>query len=195
MKLGEFLFKTRGYTPIPFLLIALIFASPEPYLVIIGFIMIILGEFMRIWGVSYAGAATRTREAGAPELVSNGPFGYVRNPLYIGNILIYVGAIVMSGVWFPIFSLIVFFVFCFQYTHIISHEEEKLHDLFKAPYLEYKKSVRRFIPSFKPYKDRSNVKPQLKKAIISERSTFISMGSFLLLFLIRIYILDFKITL
>ena len=99
MKLGELLFKSRGYTPIPFLLVALIFAVPVNQLIIIGLFMIFFGEFMRLWGVSYAGAATRTREAGAPELVSNGPFAYVRNPLYIGNILIYVGAIVLSGVW------------------------------------------------------------------------------------------------
>ena len=115
MSLGEKLFKIRGYTPIPFLLLALILINPQPFLIVVGFFMIILGEFLRIWGVSYAGAATRTREAGAQELVTNGPFAYVRNPLYIGNIFIYVGAVVMSGGWFPLLAIIVFLFFYFQY--------------------------------------------------------------------------------
>ena len=79
MTLGEKLFKIRGYTPVPFLLMALVLIKPEPFLIVVGFFMIVLGEFLRIWGVSYAGAATRTREAGAQELVTNGPFAYVRN--------------------------------------------------------------------------------------------------------------------
>lgn len=186
MKIGELLFKTRGYTPVPFLLIALIFADPQFTLVISGIILIFLGEFMRLWGVSYAGAATRTREAGAPELVSNGPFAYVRNPLYIGNILIYVGAVLLSGTWFPYLAILIFLFFYIQYTFIVSHEEAKLEILFKDSYVEYKKSVPRFIPKFIPYKQKSNIIPQVKKAFRSERSTFISMGSFLLLFIIRI---------
>ena len=187
MKLGELLFKSRGYTPIPFLLVALIFAVPQTQLIVFGLLMIFSGEFMRLWGVSYAGAATRTREAGAPELVSNGPFAYVRNPLYIGNILIYVGAVVLSGVWFPYLAIIVFIFFYLQYTFIISHEEETLEDLFKDSYIEYKKNVPRFFPKFTAYKDKSNISPQVKKAFRSERSTFIAMGFFLILFVLRIY--------
>jgi len=156
LKLGELLFKSRGYTPLPFLLVALIFAIPNIYYIIFGLLMILLGEFMRLWGVSYAGAATRTREAGAPELVSNGPFAYVRNPLYIGNILIYVGSIVLSGVWFPYLAIIVFLFFYFQYTFIISHEEEKLEELFKDSYKDYKKAVPRFFPKFTAYKNKSH---------------------------------------
>jgi len=188
LKIGELLFKSRGYTPIPFLLIALVFANPQKTLVISGIVMILLGEFMRLWGVSYAGAATRTREAGAPELVSNGPFAHVRNPLYIGNILIYVGAVVLSGTWFPYIAILVFLFFYIQYTFIISHEEEKLEDLFKDSYVEYKKSVPRFIPKFMPYKNKSNIVPQTNKAFRSERSTFISMGSFVILFIMRVYL-------
>ncbi len=186
MKLGELLFKSRGYTPIPFLLFALIFANPERVLIIIGIGMILLGEFMRLWGVSYAGAVTRTREAGAPELVSNGPFAYVRNPLYIGNILIYTGSVVLSGTWFPYLAVLVFLFFSIQYIFIILHEEKKLEDLFKQSYIEYKKFVPRFIPKFIPYKNKSNIIPQVKKAFRSERSTFIAMGIFLLLFVLRV---------
>jgi protein-S-isoprenylcysteine O-methyltransferase Ste14 len=186
LKLGELFFKSRGYTPIPFLLVALIFANPQKHFIVVGLIMILFGEFMRLWGVSYAGAATRTREAGASELVSNGPFAYVRNPLYVGNILIYVGAVVLSGVWFPYLSILVFLFFYFQYTFIISHEEDKLEELFKESYIEYKKHVPRFIPKFIADKNKSNIVPQIKKAFKSEKSTFIAMGTFLALFILRV---------
>lgn len=190
MKTGEFLFKTRGYTPIPFLLIALFFANPSKELVITGLIIIVFGEFMRLWGVSYAGAATRTRQAGAPELVSNGPFAYVRNPLYIGNIFIYLGAVVMSNIWLPYLAIVVFLVFYIQYTFIISHEEEILEELFRDSYIEYKKNVPRFFPKFSAYKNKSDIEPQIIKAFKSERSTFIAMGTFLILFIIRVSILN-----
>jgi protein-S-isoprenylcysteine O-methyltransferase Ste14 len=186
LKLGEILFKIRGYTPIPFLILALIFVKPITYLILLGFFMIIFGEFFRIWGVMYAGAATRTREAGAPELVTNGPFAHVRNPLYIGNIFIYVGAIVMSGAWFPELVFIVFIFFYFQYYFIVLHEESKLEQLFGEIYLNYKKKVPRFFIKFMPYENKSNINPDIKKALRSERSTFIAMAAFLIFVVIRI---------
>ena len=186
MSLGEKLFKIRGYTPIPFLLLALILINPQPFLIVVGFFMIILGEFLRIWGVSYAGAATRTREAGAQELVTNGPFAYVRNPLYIGNIFIYVGAVVMSGGWFPLLAIIVFLFFYFQYYYIVQHEETQLEKLFNESYIKYINEVPRFFIKLKPYENRSKIVPDLKKAMRSERSTFIAMGTFLILFILRL---------
>lgn len=186
MKIGELFFKIRGYTPIPFLIAAIVMADPEFILIIIGLVSILFGEFMRIWGVSYAGGATRTREAGAPFLVTNGPFAYVRNPLYIGNIFIYTGAMILSGAWLPYLAIITFFVFLIQYIFIIDHEESKLIEIFKDEYREYKASVPKFIPGFRSYTNKSDVKPLIKNALKSEQSTFIAMGSFLIIFVIRI---------
>ncbi len=185
MKIGELFFKIRGFTPIPFLLVAIILADPKLSLIIIGLISIFFGEFMRIWGVSYAGGATRTREAGAPFLVTNGPFAYVRNPLYIGNIFIYTGVIILSGAWLPYLAVIVFFVFLIQYLFIIDHEESKLIEIFKDEYQAYKDSVPKFIPGFKSYKTKTDVKPLIIKAFKSEKSTFLAMGSFLVIIIIR----------
>ncbi len=56
-----------------------------------GFLVLSSGEFLRAWGVFYVGAETRvTHRVGASKLVTSGAFGHVRNPLYVGNILIYV---------------------------------------------------------------------------------------------------------
>lgn len=188
MTVGERFFKIRGYTPIPFLIVAVICANPTLYLVVAGVILILVGEALRVWGVSYAGSATRTRQAGAPFLVTNGPFAHFRNPLYVGNILIYVGAIILSGAWLPYLAIIVFFVFLIQYIFIIKHEEEKLVELFANEYKEYRNSVPKFIPRLSAYENRTDVKPIIKEALKSERSTYIAMFSFICILILRFYL-------
>ena len=92
----------------------------------------------------------------------------------------------MSGGWFPVLAFIVFLFFYFQYFYIVQHEETQLEKLFKDSYLQYKKEVPRFFIKLKPYDNRSKIIPDLKKALRSERSTFIAMGTFLSLFVLRL---------
>ncbi len=107
----------------------------------------LLGESLRFWGVAYAGSLTRvTGSVGAPEVVVAGPFSYVRNPLYIGNIMMYSGVGVMANALTPWLVLIALPYFVFQYSLIVSLEEEFLEKEFGAAYLEYKKNVPRFFP-------------------------------------------------
>ncbi len=187
----EFLFKYRGFTPIPFFLIAIIYAQPKEDLFIFGLILVGFGELIRIWGVSYAGAATRTREVGAaPLLVTNGPFAFMRNPLYFGNMFIYSGFIIATGALLPYLLYIVILFFSIQYGLIISLEEKNLAELFGEEYERYKQAVPRFYLRISPYPERTKIKPDLKKALRSERTTFLSMGILLILFALRWYLLS-----
>ena len=102
MDLRERLFKLRSYTPIPFLMVMLFFAAPTVTTMVLGLAITLLGEVVRFWGVAIAGTETRTTgEPGATNLITDGPFGYVRNPLYVGNILMYTGFGVMSNALMP----------------------------------------------------------------------------------------------
>jgi len=86
------IFKYRSYTPIPFILLMLIFEDTSVASLIIGFAVLLLGEFFRLWGISYAGSETRTTDGvGGTYLVISGAFAHVRNPLYLGNMLMYLG--------------------------------------------------------------------------------------------------------
>ena len=103
----KLLFKYRSYTPIPFLLVMLVFARPTGSSMIVGFLLALLGESIRFWGVSYAGSETRTTGAvGGTQLVTSGPYSHVRNPLYLGNILLYVGIGIMSNALMPYLPLV-----------------------------------------------------------------------------------------
>ena len=130
-KLASTLFKYRSYTPIPFLVAMLIFQEATPASLITGFAVAVVGELIRFWGVSWAGSETRTtNEVGGSNLVISGPFAYVRNPLYIGNILIYLGLGIMSFALFPYLQLGALLYFSFQYHFIVKEEENYLHKTF-----------------------------------------------------------------
>ncbi len=185
MDLRGFFFKYRGFTPIPLILIVIIFAHPSGISFLMGGSLMILGEIIRIWGVSYAGGATRTRNVGAGELVTNGPFAHLRNPLYFGNMIMYTGAAVIANVWLPWLLLIVWIFFGIQYHLIVLLEEEKLEHLFGSDYTQYKAAVPRFIPRARAYGKKSDVRPDLGMAIRSEKSTFLSFSAVVLLLLVK----------
>ena len=172
MDFRQRLFQYRSYTPIPFLLAMIFFARPTPVTLIGGFCVVIVGEFIRLWGVAIAGSETRTTgPVGGTFLITRGPFAYVRNPLYVGNMLLYFGVGVMSNT--PVLAMIALCFFFFQYSLIVSLEEEYLLKTFPQEYIEYARIVPRFIPTFSKYDGGNNPQPQLdwKRGLHSEKRT------------------------
>jgi len=168
------IFRMRSYTPIPFLLVMVYFAQPTPLSLVIGFAVLFIGEIIRFWGVSIVGAETRTTgTVGGTYLSTNGPFAYVRNPLYVGNMLVYAGVGVMSMALFPWMLIAALCWFYVQYYLIVTREEEYLAGTFGDEYALYRKSVRRFIPRWTPYRSLhpapKTVNPQ--EGLASERRT------------------------
>ena len=152
MDIRQFFFRNRSFTPIPIALMIIHFAGANNSFRFIGFILLLIGETIRIWAVSHAGGATRTRNVGAPSLCSSGPYAHSRNPLYVGNMLMYIGIVLIAGVpngFFMVMVTTVFFLI--QYTLIISLEEETLATLFGNEYMEYKKNVPPIIPRLSPW--------------------------------------------
>lgn len=169
------LFQYRSYTPFPFLFAMVLFARPTPATLLSGVVLTLLGESLRFWGVAYAGCLTRvTGGVGAPEVVISGPFSYVRNPLYIGNILMYTGVGLMANALTPWLVLVAFVYFIFQYSLIVSLEEEFLEKEFGEGYREFKNNVPRFFPRLRPYQNprQEHQKPNWAEAVRSERRTF-----------------------
>ncbi len=172
-------FTYRSYTPIPFLLIMIWFAEPTPASMMFGFLLMISGESLRFWGVSIAGSETRTTgKVGGTYLITNGPFAYVRNPLYVGNMLLYAGVGVMSMALFPWLLIVAVVWFYIQYSLIVSQEEEYLGQRFGEEFEEYKRNVGRFIPKMKRYVSPSPPPKSVSanEGLASERRTLQAIG-------------------
>ena len=188
MDIRRFFFKFRGFTPVPLVLFIFWFAHPTWFTFWTGLLIATVGELIRIWGVGHAGRATRTRNVDAENLVTSGPFRYVRNPLYLGNLLIYSGFTFLSGVWLPWSVILALILFIFQYYFIVSLEEEYLLDKFGPAYENYRNQVPRFFPRLVPWKDGTRIHIKLREPLQSERSTLIGYIIFPLAVLTRWYL-------
>lgn len=168
--LRDTLFSLRSYTPLPFLAAGLIFGVPNPTSLAGGFAVAFAGLAFRFWAVGHAHFETRaTRNVGAPKLVTSGPFGYVRNPLYVSNILLYTGFAVMANLlWLAIATAVWFII---QYSLIVSREEEFLKGEFGGAFEKYRKSVPRFIPRLRSYSREERAGIDSRIAWRSERRT------------------------
>lgn len=190
-QLAKKFFTYRSYTPIPFLILMLVFENASVASLLIGFIIAVSGELIRLWGVSWAGSETRTTGGvGGTYLIVSGPFAHVRNPLYVGNILMYLGLGVMSFAFFPYLQIIALMFFALQYHLIVKEEEGYLSKTFGKEYQEYLKNVPRFIPRISAYKDESIEQPPFKlhMGLKSEMRTLQAFASVAILIVIKWYL-------
>ena len=173
MDIRQFFFKYRSYTPIPIVILIIYYSDPIKPFIIIGLALITIGEYIRIYAVRYAGGATRTRNVGAPYLCTSGPYSYTRNPLYCGNVIIYIGTVFFAGgiwMWYILPLVTIFFIF--QYHYIISLEEETLKIKFKDQYQLFFDNVPKLFPRFIPWEGGSETKPKdLMSTIKTEKRT------------------------
>ncbi|MCK9409180.1 MAG: isoprenylcysteine carboxylmethyltransferase family protein [Bacteriovoracaceae bacterium] len=184
------IFELRSYTPIPFLLVMVLYADPTVATLIAGFTVALLGEAIRFWGVSIAGSETRTTGViGATNLITDGPFGHVRNPLYVGNILMYLGIAIMSNALVPYLVAVVFVWFALQYHLIVLREEEHLRTAFGPEYGTYCEKVPRFIPRIRRYAgDHAfHREPNFSRGLKSEMRTLQGFAAVIVLILVRYF--------
>src|SRR6266851_6093858 len=127
-KLGDWLFRHRTALPLPIAAAILGLrvgeAAASVPLVAAGVGVTVAGELIRLWGVHHIGAISRTRSDRLGPLIDTGPFALIRNPLYVGNILLWVGfALASRLVWL---APVILIVFGLQYHAIVRWEETLL---------------------------------------------------------------------
>ena len=187
-QIGGVLFRHRGWLPLLFLGIPLVMPGfTSPFRWEVGLALIVIGEVVRLAGVAAAGSVTRRRSRAVQRLVTYGIFAWVRNPLYIGNFLIWMGFVTISGVlWFlPIAVLL----FAFEYELIVRYEEGVLESTFGREYLEYKNCTPRWIPR-PPNGPQEIGEHHWGEAFRSEISTFLQYGALLLAFWIKSQVME-----
>jgi len=183
-RLGGVLFRNRSWIPVPFLAVPLL--APGRMSVanwLGGALLVSVGEAVRLAGVAAAGTVTRRRSRDVQRLVTYGVFAWVRNPLYVGNFLIWMGFTVISGVyWFlPVAALL----FALEYTLIVRYEEGVLESIFGASYLGYKARTPRWVPRPPRGSHRETGPHDWREAVRSETSTFMAYAGLVVAFAVK----------
>lgn len=125
------------------IVILLWFAGPAGLFFIPGLILIVLGEFFRLWG---CGHLVKTKE-----FIISGPYAYVRHPLYLGTYLIGFGFCMMAEMWWLLILFqAAFALYYYPRKEII--ESARLAGYYGEEYLVYMRSVPALVPSLKAYK-------------------------------------------
>jgi protein-S-isoprenylcysteine O-methyltransferase Ste14 len=153
IKIGNFVFLHRNVIFSLFFAVFVLGTRPaagsdhlEIWRYALGISVALAGQMIRALtiGLAYIIRGGRNRKVYAKELVKNGIFAHCRNPLYLGNILIIIGlGIVADSILFYVLGIP---LFIFLYIAIIKAEEDYLANRFGEEYIEYCRSVNRFIP-------------------------------------------------
>jgi len=147
-KLGGWLFRHRSAVPVPFalaLILVRVGRATFPWtLVLGGMVLTLAGEALRLAAVRRIGVISRTRSERLGPLVTSGPFAHIRNPLYVGNVLIWTGFAVTAGL--PLLALLFGILLALEYHAIVQWEEKLLDTKYGASYGAYCATVPRWIP-------------------------------------------------
>ena len=153
--IGQFFFRFRNAIFPIAMLVAVLFAHPHHSFGsqaadwvtdVLGIAIILAGQALRVVtiGYEYIRRGGRDGRVFANELVQGGVFGHSRNPLYLGNILMVAGFLVVIGTdWLIAIGLpLVIFV----YRAIVAAEEDYLSRQFGEAYAAYCRRVNRWLP-------------------------------------------------
>lgn len=175
--LGKKFFQYRDYTPIPLIILILWRADPNTLSVTLGILIALFGELFRIYSVAFIGKISRTRSDNTGNnLITSGPFSWVRNPLYVGNFFISVGLAIYSGSFAMTIATIA--LFSIQYYFIVQYEESILVQKFGQEYDDYREQVPAWIPKKMP----TNIEwpDSFSDALESEKKTIMAIGAMIL---------------
>jgi protein-S-isoprenylcysteine O-methyltransferase Ste14 len=112
---------------------------------ILGSIVAVVGLIGAIWarislGREWSGYVTYKKEH---ELITRGPYRFVRHPIYSSILLMLIGTILYYG---SILVFVIFFIAFIGFLWRTYKEEEIMTNLFKEKYQNYMKKTKRLIP-------------------------------------------------
>lgn len=128
---------SRQLLAIGFIILVTVLGSPwYGAMFIAGTVLVLLGAIIRLWA---SGHVKKNKQ-----LATDGPYAFVRHPLYVGNILSLAGFVLCSQLWWSAPLLIAFF--WFYYPPAISYEDRKLHSLFQGEWESWRATTMALIP-------------------------------------------------
>ncbi len=108
---------------------------------ILGIVFILLGQILRASARGYKSEYSQNGHS----LIQGGPYALVRNPMYLGILLIGLGVVLMLFKWWV--ACIFLLIFAIRYLALIFKEEKKLLASFPQAYPGYCAKAPRLLPS------------------------------------------------
>jgi len=124
------------------------------------------GAALRVWGTAYLGPGvvqSSTMQGGA--LMADGPYRFVRNPLYLGTWIFSLGVAILmppSGALFFVLAMGIF------YLRLVFGEEDFLAGKLGSAYQEYRRLVPRLLPALTPRVPAAGSQSHWLEAAIAE---------------------------
>src|SRR3954469_14182085 len=175
---GAWLFRYRSFLPIPLALILLFVRAGETdgaAMLALGGAIVAAGQALRLWAVRHIGTISRTRTTRYAPLMTAGPYAVVRNPLYVGNWLIWAGFAVWSGLLWML--PVAWVIFAVQYRAIARWEAAFIRSIYTTAYDSYARRVRAWVPGW-PAPSSGPTAPlhPWREVLFSERGTLLAVA-------------------
>jgi len=139
---GAFFVRWRVRLGYPLAILVLFFARPAPISILAGVVIGAIGLWLRARAAGYL----HKQEV----LTVTGPYGFTRNPLYLGSAILTLGAGIAAHSWISASILCVYFALV--YSIVMRREERELRSRHGAAFDEYARAVPLFIPRLKAVK-------------------------------------------
>ncbi len=155
VRIGRFFFGKRDFVFTAVFLLLAVASRPLPFggspgtdrwLNLAGVLTALSGQVLRaaVIGLAYIRRGGKDKKIYADDLVTDGFFAHSRNPLYLGNMLVYLGLFLVLNSTIGWLVGVPFFLVA--YLCITAAEEEYLGRRFGAAYEDYRRRVPRFFP-------------------------------------------------
>ena len=134
-------------------------------LLALGIFFAVAGAALRTWGAAYIGSAVVKDGGMHAGVVADGPYRYMRNPLYLGTMLHTLAVALlmpMSGAVFAVVAI------AMEQVRLIGGEEAFLEGKLGERYLEYKRLVPRIVPALRARVMGSGERPAWGMAVLGE---------------------------
>jgi protein-S-isoprenylcysteine O-methyltransferase Ste14 len=137
---GAFFMRWRVRLGYPLAVVVLWFSRPSPRSIWLGGLVGTIGLLLR----AYAAGYLHKQEV----LTVAGPYAHTRNPLYLGSVILAVGAAAAMRSWLSATILLLYFAIF--YSMVMRREEKELRLRHGSAFEQYARSVPLFFPRLWP---------------------------------------------
>lgn len=142
------------------------FTIAVPLVIVVSAFLAAVGAVLRVWGTAWLGTGTvNSFEMQAGTLLADGPFRYVRNPLYIG---VWFMAAALAFIMPATGALLTIVLISIFLTRLILGEEAFLSKQIGEPYEQYRRAVPRLVPRVRPTLPKAGGRPHWLRAGLAE---------------------------